>query len=289
MAIKMTRKPIFRKFKNCFYGKPGVGKTRLAASAEAIPEFRDVILIDAEAGTTSLRDSNPTIPTITIDDWSSFARIYNFLRIHCRYQEEYLLGNQEFKGKLLKLEEELMGDEVGQEPLIIRTVILDSLTEIQKFAMAFVLDIDLATWELDSPFKLPKFKEWGENTEYVRLLVRHFRNLGVNLILTAHDKTIRDERTGKTDVCVSLPGKLPQEILGFLDVCGYLYVPTKQQTESDSADESISDEFRNVILFQTNGKYVAKDRYERLGKYMVNPTMEKIVNKLKGEKVNDSL
>lgn len=283
MGIKLTQKPIFRKFKGCFYGKPGVGKTRLAASAEEIPEFRDVLLIDAEAGTTSLQDTNPTIPTITIEDWSQFAEIHKFLRTHCRYKEQYKLEHKEFRDKLLALEEELRGgDKVGKEPLLIETVILDSITEIQKFAMAFVLDIDLATWELDSPFKLPKFKEWGENTEYVRLLVRHFRNLGVNLILTAHDKTFTDERSGKVDVLPSLPGKLPTEVLGFLDICGYLYVPP-QKVDSEDTDNSTY-KFRNVMLFQPNGKYIAKDRYERLGNYMVNPTMKKIVKKLRGEK-----
>ena len=284
MEIKLTQRPVFRKFKGCFYGKPGVGKTRLAASAEEIPEFRDVLLIDAEAGTTSLQNTNPNIPTVTIEDWSQFAKIHNFLRTHCRYKEQYKLGHKEFKDKLLELEVEIRGgDAVGKEPLLIETVILDSITEIQKFAMAFVLDIDLATWELDNPFKLPKFKEWGENTEYVRLLVRHFRNLGVNLILTAHDKSDRDERTGKVDVLPSLPGKLPNEILGFLDVCGYLYVPTRK-VESEASDESDS-EFRNVILFQPNGKYIAKDRYECLGSFMVNPTMEKIIKKIKGEEI----
>lgn len=288
MDIKLTQKQVFRKFKGCFYGKPGVGKTRLAASAEEIPEFKDVLLIDAEAGTASLDDTNPTIPTVTIEDWAQFAKIHDFLRTHCRYKEQYKLGNKEFRDKLFKLEEEIRGgDSIGKEPLMIETVILDSITEIQKFAMAFVLEIDLATWELDNPFKLPKFKEWGENTEYVRLLVRHFRNLGVNLILTAHDKSDRDDRTGKVDVLPSLPGKLPNEILGFLDVCGYLYVPTKR-VESESSDEAIGD-FRNVILFQPNGKYIAKDRYTRLGTFMVNPTMKKIVEKLKGEKVDDKL
>ena len=283
MGIKLTKTPTFRKFKGCFYGKPGVGKTRLAASAEEIPEFRDVLLIDAEAGTTSLHDSNPTIPTITIEDWGQFATIHNFLRTHCRYKEQYKAGNKEFRDKLLKLEEEISGpDAVGKEPLLIETVILDSITEIQKFAMAFVLGIELDTWELDSPFKLPKFKEWGEDAEYIRLLVRHFRNLGVNLILTAHDKTIRDEKTGKADVLPSLPGKLTNEVLGFLDICGYLYVPPKKEDEDESSGGDTK--FRNVLLTQANGKYIAKDRYERLGAYMVNPTMKKIIKKLKGEK-----
>jgi len=181
------------------------------------------------------------------------------------------------------LEEEVRGgDKIGKEPLLIETVILDSITEIQKFAMAFVLKIDLDTYELDSPFKLPKFKEWGEDSEYMRLLVRHFRNLGVNLILTAHDKENRDERTGKVDVLPSLPGKLPTEILGFLDICGYLYIPPKK-VDSEETDEDV-DKFRNVMLFQSNGKYTAKDRYTRLGAYMVNPTMKKIVKKLREEK-----
>lgn len=283
MGIKLTQKIPFRKFKGCFYGKVGVGKTRLAASAEEIPEFRDVLLIDAEAGTVSLQDTNPTIPTITIEDWSQFAAIHNFLRTHCRYKEQYKLGNKDFRDKLLKLEEEIRGGEaVGKEPLLIETVILDSITEIQKFAMAFVLKIELDTWELDSPFKLPKFKEWGEDSEYMRLLVRHFRNLGVNLILTSHDKTFTDEKTGKVDVLPSLPGKLPTEILGFLDVCGYLYIPPRK-VDSEETEEDVG-KFRNVMLFQPNGKYLAKDRYSRLGNYMVNPTMKKIIKKLREEK-----
>src|SRR5690606_6666344 len=103
---------------------------------------------------------------------------------------------------------------------------------------------------------------------------RYFRDLPMHVIITALAQEVRDERDGSVTVKPSLPGKLADEVAGFLDIVGYL-----------GTSERTIDGKRIIIrqmLAQPMGKYIAKDRSDRLGQYIEEPTMTKILDAVVG-------
>jgi len=205
-----------RRMRALFYGNYGVGKTTLAASAQDVPSMKDVLYIDAESGDMSLSDQN--IDAITISSYSQFARVYEFLRLHCKARDSNDLEalaklERHFKG----LEDPVPLDKVKKY----QTVVIDSITEVQKYCMYQLLGINLGEHELDMEPQAAQFAEWGKAAEMIRLLVRSFRNLPMHIIIVAAEQTTEDE-TKRQIKTPALPGKLAKEIQGFLDVVGYL-------------------------------------------------------------------
>jgi hypothetical protein len=108
------------------YGKSGLGKTTLAGSADAVPEMRPVLFIDVEGGTESLRHSYPNVSVVRVTSWQEMTNLFNVLR----------RGNSGFN-----------------------TVVLDSLTEIQKFNMYEIMK-EVVREHPERDFDVPSMREW---------------------------------------------------------------------------------------------------------------------------------
>lgn len=217
-------------FKILLYGEPGVGKTVLAATADNVPEMRPVLFIDMEGGTASIRENHPEIQTVRIRSWDEMYKVYEAL-----YDTDHGF----------------------------KTVIIDSLSEIQKFNMIEIMK-DASEINPKQHEDVPSPREWGINLSQMRKFVRGFRDLRCNIIFTAHEMLIVDETTGKSSVKPSFSGKLANEIAGFLDEVFYMYVSRKDK------------ELKRVILTGKTERIVAKDRSGKLDLTIENPTMGKI-------------
>lgn len=228
------------------YGQSGTGKTTLAGSADAVPSLRPVLFIDIEGGTTSLVHSYPDVETVRITTWKEMQEAYN----------ELAEGRHGYS-----------------------TVVLDSLTEIQKFNMYHVMQ-EAATKRANVEIEVPAMRDWGVSLEQIRRMVRGFRDLEMNTIFTALMVEDKDTKTGITTVKPSLPGKLAGEIAAFLDIVLYYYVK-----ESETTEGTIQ---QRLILTQRTEKVVAKDRSGKLPQIIETPTMAEIYRfmTLKKEKVN---
>lgn len=213
------------------YGESGVGKTTLAGSADAVPSMRPVIVIDIEGGTESLRDSYPDVETVRVRTWQEMQDVYNVL----------YTGDHSYK-----------------------TVILDSLTEIQKFNMDSIM-IDLLHKKPDMDPDVPGMREWGKNLEQCRRMVRGFRDLEMHTIMTALEKDDRDDVTGARRVLPMLSGQLARQVAAFMDVVGYYYI--KQFGNGDNA------EYKRLLLTRATQKHTAKDRTNKLEPVIESPTM----------------
>lgn len=216
------------------YGDSGTGKTTLAGSADKVPSMRPVIVVDVEGGTESLRHSYPDVEVVRVTTWKEMQEVYNVLHD----------GEHEYN-----------------------TVVLDSLTEMQKFNMYNVMS-DLMQKRPDLDPDVPGMREWGKNLEQMRRMVRGFRDLDMHTIFTALNKTDKDQKTGITSMVPSLSGKLSGEVAAFLDVVCYYYV--KQIGDGEDA------EFKRLLLTQKTDSQVAKDRTGRLPMIMESPTMSSI-------------
>lgn len=214
------------------FGESGIGKTTLAGSADAVPALRPVLFIDIEGGTTSLTHSYPEVETVRVKTWQDMQNVFN----------ELAEGKHGYK-----------------------TVVLDSLTEIQKFNMYHVMEKAVLERSNQDP-DVPAMRDWGISLEQTRRLVRGFRDLPMNTIFTALVREDTDKRTAITSYKPSLPGKAAGEIAAFLDIVVFYY----QKPDPDTG------ELTRYLLTQKTETHVAKDRSGKLPMTIENPTMATI-------------
>lgn len=221
------------------YGASGTGKTVLAGSADSVPEMRKVVLVDLEGGTESLRTTYPNVDTVSAPTWSDMQKVYNDLQ----------RGGHGYN-----------------------TVIVDSLTEVQKFNMYWIMD-DLVRRKTDEDKyvdpDIASVREWGKNIEQMRKFIRAMRDLKMHTIFTALERVDEDKTTGRRMLLPSLSGKLAQEVAAFLDVVGYYYV---KEVPVEGGDP----ELKRILLTRKTSNIIAKDRTAKLGTMMIDPTMQKL-------------
>lgn len=220
------------------YGDSGVGKTTLAGSADGCPDLRPCLIIDFEGGTESLVRTFPEVDQVRVETWKEMQLVYDEL----------------YRGKH------------GYS-----TVILDSLTEIQKFNMYNIME-ELKTNRPDLDPDVPGMREWGKNLEQMRRFVRAFRDLKMNTVFTALKKEDKNEKTGMVTTLPSLTGKLAGEVAAFLDIVAYYYVK-RIGTGEDAED-------KRLLLTQKTETIIAKDRTGRLPLVMDSPTMSDIFDQI---------
>jgi phage nucleotide-binding protein len=217
------------------YGKSGVGKTRLAGSSDDVPSMRKVLVIDVEGGAMTLAHTYPDVDVVRVKDWNDVANIYDILES----------GNHDYS-----------------------TVIIDSLTEAQKFNMNAVMIKRIAEREAKGDVQdpdVPDMRAWGKNIEQMRRFVRAFRDLEMNTIFTALVKEEKNPRTGVIEKMPSLSGKLAGEVAAFLDIVVYFYM------------KEFDDEQKRIIITQATDEVVAKDRTGKLPLLLEFPTMGEIM------------
>ena len=208
------------------YGEPGVGKTTLAGSSDDVPAMRRTLLIDVEGGTLSLKDKYPDVESVRVKSWDEMQGVYDALYDSSDYT----------------------------------TIIIDSLTEVQKMSMDKVMKRLVEEHE-ERDVDVPGMREWNINIEQTRKFVRAFRDLPVNTIFTALVKADRNPRTGQMKRKPSLSGKVADEIAGFLDIVCYLYV------------KEIDQKYKRMLLCGQTEDTVAKDRSNKLPLLVEEPLM----------------
>lgn len=251
--------PLKQRLNILFYGDPGVGKTILAGTAQDVPEMRQVINIDAEGGHKVLAYRGD-IPRFKIKSYRELAAVYEWVRAHCYHRS---LGNMQRVAELEALARGL--DAPPEKPMMINTVILDSMTEIQKYCMYQILGLDPSTQKLDYEPASAEIQEWGTSYEMIQVLIRNFRDLDVNVIACAAADNVQDDRK-RLIYSPMLPGKLSKGIMYFFDHIGYYWAFTAE-----------SGEVIRRVYFQPGITYRAKNRFKDLkGTYIEAPTMQGI-------------
>lgn len=259
-----------RYIKMLIYGPFGAGKTYLAASAKDVPEMRDVLMINVDAGDKTLSKPDDAIDEITVTDLTTIQRVVEYLRLHVKYRDS---KSPEAKKKLLEMELLYRG-EVGTEPKLYNTVIIDSLSEVHRLTMNQLLGVDMATTEVDSPDRDTTWKDWGQSSSIIMKMVRLFKVLPMHVFGVCPAETKTNDKTGATMTQPQLPGKLATEILGQWDIVGLIrsaYVAAEDRVDR-----------RLYLVAGTN--YMAKHRLGDDAPAVIKaPTMATIMSIYKGE------
>lgn len=220
-------------FNMLIYGDSGVGKTRLVATAAEVEAMSPVLLIDVEGGTLSLMDYTHDIDIIRVTSYQQFIRLHA---------------------------------EIKRSPY--KTVIIDSLSEVQKLCMEEIMknaQKDDPEFDIDKP----RIQDWGKNLSQTRRLVRAYRDLPVNVIMTALAQTDQS-RPNKPKAKPAFTGKAADEVPGFLDIVLYMYT------------KLVDEKVERRILSMGTPDIIAKDRTSRLPQVMQDPTFGKIYQTIHG-------
>jgi hypothetical protein len=223
------------------YGESGVGKTRFAGSADMIEAMSPVLLVDAEGGSMTLKSCYPEVDVVRIHDTGEINSLY----------QDLAKGAGQYK-----------------------TVILDSLTEIQKMSMDDIMRKAVAAnSEVDRD--VPQIRHWGINKEQTRRIVRAYRDLPMHTIFICLPREVKDRRN-LTVTKPGLGGTLAGEIAGFLDIVLYMYIKVVKGEQT-----------RLMLSTATEGQ-TAKDRSDALPGVIENPTMQTIWDYVQGEKTKSA-
>jgi hypothetical protein len=240
------------------YGDYGVGKTYLAATSQDVPAMQNTLIIDAEAGDLSVSDRSD-LDSIRVTAFSTLARVYEYLRLHVRARDE---GDTD---TLQRLEQRYRGANPDATPRLYRTVVIDSLTEVQKFAMYSVLGSEIGPSKLDADPDSPQFADWGKQLELIRRLVRSFRDLPMHFICVCPERVTEDDRKRQVRR-PSMTGQVEREVPGFFDVVGYMQAGPGPEGQGT---------VRRLHL-APGQTFLAKTRFQVTQPYIDNPTMAEI-------------
>lgn len=224
------------------YGDPGVGKTVFSCSGDR------TIFVDVEGGSLSVQGRIKS-KKVAKKRFDTFDEIEDFIR-----------GLRE-KGS-------------GKA----ETLVIDSVTELQKMLMDSIVANHP---EVKRPYGDGlTVGDWGYNTERMRRFIRMARDLDMNVILTALSMDEKNEITGAVKTMPKMSSKLAADVCGYVDIVGYLYVDSIQDTDDEGNTQSST---MRRMLVQPVGQYYAKDRSGILGNVVDNPTFPAIYKMIFGE------
>lgn len=226
------------------WGKSGVGKTRVAASAPK------VLLVDVnEQGTASVRrDLNPDV--YLLDRWLDLNDIYWYLAT----------GDHSYE-----------------------SVAIDGITGMQNLCMKFVLG-DEASRDASRDPDMPSRQVWGKLGELMKTQITNFRNLPMNVIFTALSRTRISGEEGDEEEISYGPACSPSiagHLEAAVDIIGHLTTREVQvkRKEADGSSKTTK-VVRRRLLVGPHAQYMTKDRHGLFGQFIDNPNLSKVFKQI---------
>lgn len=184
--------------KALIYGKPGVGKTQLAATAIDAPTLKEVLFVNVEGGLLTIQDKDFIIADIGKDS----------------------------NGVLTKSSVEDLSEIVfkilTKQPgyVDIKTIVLDSATELQARNIEDV-------WDRDKSPGIPGIKDYGKDSYIMKKLFRQLRDSPLNIIITALEKEQTEGELGKPqtliDIRPALTDSVGEMLMSYVDFVWRMY------------------------------------------------------------------
>lgn len=260
--------------KALIYGKHGAGKTELLATAVDVPEMNDVLFISAESGDLTVQGS-PRIQNkeklfiVPATTFKQVAHIQQFLQAYC------IARDANDVPKMRRLFSQVTGINEADivDPPRFRTVIIDSLTEVEVYCVHQLLNYTQADIMKGDDMEVAGWPEFRKNNEMVKMLVRAFRDLPMHALFSCAESWSQDEQK-KFHYTPALTGKLSAQVQGFVDLVGWITVGTPTEGKVEAP--------RRVFIQPIGGgpKFDAKNRLPAYKEaFFDNPSMADIVYK----------
>lgn len=235
-----------KRFRAVFYGRSGIGKTRLVASAP------DVLVVDVnDQGTDSVRkDYDPNV--YPVEFWNELDDVYWYLAA----------GNHAYK-----------------------TVAIDGVTGMQNLCMKFVLG-DEASRDAGRDPDMPSRVVWGKVGELMKTQITNFRNLPMNVLFTALQrvKTTGDDDDEDTEVFYS-PACSPS-ISGHLEAAvgmiGWLNTRQVMGPKVKGKKKRVRVAQTRLVIGPSD-RYLTKDRYGLMIPHIDAPNVTEILEMIYGK------
>jgi len=248
-----TKKALSKKgVRFVIYGKEGSGKTTLATSA------RNAILVQAEDGDMAIRNDDVAIlPKI-----NTYEELEQILRELARATLDHKDG------------------------LLYETIILDSMTAIERLIHDYVIRLDPEHLKRKLNMETAHGgygKAYLQATDVFNKLLATldwFTTKGINIIATCHamaideKDTIAESQYTMMDCALHSPknGKTTgkrESLKQWCDVLGYLHTPVLVVGSKDDMRTAISSGQNNLLGCGDNPKYAGKNRYHATGESAV--------------------
>lgn len=168
------------------FGPGGAGKTRFLGTANNDERTAPILVLDYEAGTSSLVGHEPSVDVWRIKSWQDFNEAYAFLA----------KGGHKYKS-------------IG----------LDSISEthVMSLLARFTANPTRRRASADSLDE----GDYGDALVQMRKLIRSFRDLGMHFFCTALAKDDRDPRLGMVKK-PALAGQFADEAVGIFETVAYM-------------------------------------------------------------------
>jgi hypothetical protein len=269
-AKKLERPKKFEDFplflKMLIFGPSGIGKTILAATADDVEELSPSLYVSVENGEMSIMmydKFTPDLWTIPFPDFRAANMVYALLCTYITVRDKLAeTPTDPEKAKLMKLlaeENVKWGLPLDYLP---KSVIVDSITEMNKRIMDFIGGIDCTVTAREFEPEMEQLQDWGKGSNATEKFLRALRDLPFHIFLIATDNLYKDESTGAVWVMPELPGKLPGKVSAYYEVVTYYMLKGKDR----------------VLLMQPEGRIRCKDRTNAFGAGVKDPTMQKLWN-----------
>ena len=230
------------------YGRPGSGKTTLAAS------FPAPVLIDfkSEQGTDSVADVKG-LKVIQADEWDDIEKIY------------WYLSEADHKFK---------------------SVIIDTATQMQELAIKKVLEDSKKNTEDAGGWGTMSKQMWGEVSSLLKVWLMNFRNLDMNVVFVAQERLFNAGDEADTDgqlapeVGPRLMPSVGSTLNAAVDLIGNSFIreTTKRIRKEGKIEEVRRTEF--CLRVGPHSYYTTKVRKPRavtVPAFLVDPTYDDLV------------
>ena len=258
---------VSRYIKMFMYGASGVGKTYLAATAHDCAELRDVLYLSIESGTSTLVNMGKTdMDMIEVSNWYQFVQIYDFLYAYCKLRDADA-PEEQMRAFLARVG---LGD---REKLpVYRTLVVDTLDELQDYCMKSILGIDPQGAKLNLPYNKPGWDEYGEALDRMKTAARNLRELPMHIIVTCHNEVTKDDAQ-RTTIAPLLVGKFATAVQAYFDFVAY-YAARQINTKDGQVLE-------RRLFIEPGPNFAAKNRCQAAKGWISNPTMLHVLSLLK--------
>lgn len=251
--------PIF--YKGLHYGLPGSTKTRTSCTAALDDRMAPALYINSGGNPLAIRDYEQKPDMIELEKIEDLNWIYKWLKD----------GQPDHP----------MAKELGLDRMPYKTLIFDGVSHFQQ-----TIYHRLNNSTVGSMPEKPTFNEHGAVLRVLTMFAHSFFQLPMHVIVTALEYEEKIDETGKNiRVRPMIAGQSAQILPSYAYVIARIMHASRIQGEEPKLYAQLAKDIpriTSVAIFKPDAFREAKDQYNALGAFMIDPTMTKIMDLIEG-------